>query len=212
MLIKAFANFILLTIFAPIQIVLGVVIPSLSFGSWLRSMLSNLTVFVMAGGMFLLAFIFLIQSTTIAIADIVGSNAAGTIVNLFFGNFAGNAFGILSGQVEAGWPPLLNILPNASIPFLFMAISLVIFLAIPKAADIIKGMIEGKPFAFGTAIGEAVAPIGAFYNSAPVKAYREATGREGGATIADVSGELAGAKGYTGIKKRFEDIAGSLRR
>ena len=40
----------------------------------------------------------------------------------------------------------------------------VIFTLIPKANEIVQGFISGKPFAYGSAVGEAVAPIGWGYN------------------------------------------------
>jgi len=40
---------ILLTIFAPFQILIGVLVPSLGFGRWIRSFVANLAVFVVVG-------------------------------------------------------------------------------------------------------------------------------------------------------------------
>ena len=40
-----------------------------------------------------------------------------------------------------------------------MCASFIIFMSIPKAAEIIQGIITGRPFAFGTAIGEGFGPM-----------------------------------------------------
>jgi hypothetical protein len=59
----------------------------------------------------------------------------------------------------SAWPPLLGIGAERMIPLLYLAVSFIILTIIPKTADIIKSMIEGKPFAYGTAIGEAFGPV-----------------------------------------------------
>ena len=60
-LTKAFVNIILLTIFAPLQIALGVVVPNIGFGAWLKSYISNLATFVVVGTLTLLSIVFLTQ-------------------------------------------------------------------------------------------------------------------------------------------------------
>ena len=57
-----------------------------------------------------------------------------------------------------GWsPPLIGLAGNGT-PLIFVIVSLVIIMLIPKVADIIKGIITGRPFAYGTAITEALGP------------------------------------------------------
>jgi hypothetical protein len=68
---------------------------------------------------------------------------------------------------------------------MLMFVSLTLILLIPKTADIIKGFMSGRPFAYGSGIGEAV--------SAPAIGF------------------MAGYKGTTGVydeyKKRFAKAA-----
>ncbi len=147
-LLKAFAYVILLVIFAPLQIALGVVVPGVGFGTWLRSLASNLAVFPVAGLFISLAFLFLVMSVKLTLGDILSGN---TIANIFVGTFNAN-------QVS-GWPPLLGVGTGAGQGLVFLGVSLVMLLILPKVSDIIKAVIEGKPFEYGTAIGEAAGPI-----------------------------------------------------
>jgi len=156
MLVKAFASILLLTIFAPFQITIGVLIPGIGFGAWLKSFVANLAVFVTTGLLFFLSFVFIIQAVGLALKNLVGDTIAEGFLNAFFGTAVVDLF---SGDSSTAWPPLLGASTDSSVPFLFLVVSLVIFFIIPKTADIIKAMIEGKPFAYGTAIGEAFGPV-----------------------------------------------------
>lgn len=153
MLIKTTATILLLVIFAPIQIALGVVAQSIGFGAWLKSMAANLAVFPIVGLMFTLAYLFLVEAINIAAID-------SPIVDL----------GVLLDQIGIitithdptipfgdGWPPLLSGLgqPGALI---LVFVSLTILFMIPKTSDLIKGIINGRgaPTA-ESALGEALA-------------------------------------------------------
>lgn len=163
MFIKAFANILILTILAPLQIAFGVVIPSVGFGAWLRSIAGNLAVFPVAGFLLLLSYRFLLLAFLTAAGDFIEADNLQKLYILTIGRVleAGSL-----GTTSPSWPPLLG--GEALVPLLFVGVSIVIFSLIPKAADIIKSMIEGKPFAYGTAIGEAFGPakIAALYGTA----------------------------------------------
>jgi len=157
-LLKAFANVLLLTILAPLQITLGVLIPSLSFGKWLKSYVSNLAVFVVTGTLMNFSLVFLF----IGITQGLGSDLVHTILSLL---------GFLPGAIydvfvpKGAWPPLLGSQNGPGLGLLFLAVSFVIFTMIPKANELIQSILSGKPFAYGTAIGEvgAVAGGAAYY-------------------------------------------------
>jgi hypothetical protein len=150
MLIKAFVNIFLLTIVAPFQILLGVFMPTMGFGPWVQSFASNLAVFVMTGALFLLSFLFLAMSL---------ETVAGWGNNLWDILIGTTGTSMAIDPVPAGWPPLLA--PTAEFTgFLYLGISFIIFTMIPKANEFVQSLIAGKPFAYGTALGEAVAPIG----------------------------------------------------
>lgn len=146
MLIKAFVFVLLLTIVAPLQIALGIIMPQVGFGAWLKSLLGNLAVFPTAGFFIGLAFLFLAAGLGQVLQGAFGVGSGGALTGALF-------------QKSAGWPPLLGNGTTASQGFLLMITSLVILLLLPKVADIIKSVIEGKPFAFGSAVGEAIGPI-----------------------------------------------------
>ncbi len=140
-LFKAFANVLLLTIFAPLQLSLGTLIPNFGFGQWVKSYLSNLSVFVVTGVLWLMAWIFSIKAW-----DVVFS--AGTNLTLKS-----------AGTTTSPWPPLIGTGGAGWTGLLFLGVSFVLFTLIPKATEIVQGFISGKPFAYGSAIGEAFGPI-----------------------------------------------------
>jgi hypothetical protein len=136
-LFKAFANILLLTIFAPLQIALGVLVPNFGFGQWVKNYLSNLSVFVVTGVLSLFAWIF----------EIMAWNQV----------FNGTTLTLSPTNSTNPWPPLLGSGNSANL--LFLGVSFVLFTLIPKSTEIVQGLISGKPFAYGSAIGEAMGPI-----------------------------------------------------
>ena len=148
MLVKTFANILLLTVLAPFQIAMGALIPSFGFGAWLKSFVANLAVFPITGLLIMLSYTFLGRVFLTAfdnwlpfeLIDILNVTPLAIFVD------------------GSAWPPLLGIGAERMIPLLYLVVSFIILTIIPKTADIIKSMIEGKPFAYGTAIGEAFGP------------------------------------------------------
>ncbi|KKR73150.1 MAG: hypothetical protein UU16_C0029G0005 [Candidatus Woesebacteria bacterium GW2011_GWA2_40_7] len=148
-ILKAYANLMLLTIFAPLQIVSGVLVPSLGFGAWLKSFISNLSVFIVTSVLFLFAFIFLLM----AMATVGDTQSLGVAISTFlFGSYLTQH--VVSSQ---SWPPLIG--SSGALGLLFVGVSFVLFTLIPKATEVIQGLLSGRPFAYGTAIGEAFGPI-----------------------------------------------------
>ena len=136
-LFKAFANIILLTIFGPIQLALGPLIPNFGFGQWIRNYLANLSTFVVTGVLWLFAWVFGL---------------------LAWQGFFSDAGIVAPAKSSDLWPPLLGS-SDFGTALLFAGVSFVFFTLIPKATEIVQGFISGKPFAYGTAIGEAFGPI-----------------------------------------------------
>ena len=144
MLLKTYVAIIFNIMLAPFQIMVGVLVPGMGFGSWLRTLAANLAVFPVVGVMFIFAFMFLFAAA---------------------GPFGGGLINILPWGLDfnpslfpaGSWsPPLLA--GGADLqPFLWLIASLATLSLIPKAADMIKSFVSGRPFAYGTAIGEAVA-------------------------------------------------------
>ncbi|MBI3397084.1 hypothetical protein HY045_01260 [Candidatus Woesebacteria bacterium] len=165
LLFKTYAYVILLTIFSPLMIVLGLVIPSFGFSAWLKMLISNLAVFVATGTMFLLSYVFLYSA--LALTPIGG---LWDFTKLF-----GVKLFRVSSASSTSWPPLLGTGGTESVAFLFLGVSFVIFSSIPKVNEVIQSLLQGKPFAYGAAIGEqVVAPI----NLGRAQLGRYATNRE----------------------------------
>ena len=163
MLIKTVVAIFLLVIFGPVYILGGVVFPSFGFGSWIKQLASNLAVYPVAGAMFILSYMFLVLGSFLVFLDLFnidtcdpGLNPLTHLLNQIFNALGFNA--CVSGNV---WqPPLtLNGAPGGTATgLIFCFVSLSILFLIPKTADIIKGLISGRPYAYGTAIGEAFGP------------------------------------------------------
>lgn len=161
-LLKAFVNVLLLTIFAPIQITLGTVMPNLGFGAWVKSYVSNLAVFVVTGVLVLFSFIFLSAGGSLALSTWIGSDVdlGHKLFNILLGSGAGaTILGQAAGGGIAAWPPLLGGGGNAGVGLLFVMASFVIFTLIPKANELIQSLMSGKPFAYGSGIGEVYGAV-----------------------------------------------------
>ncbi len=156
-LTKACAQIFLLTIAAPLQITAGIIISNLGFASWLKSFVSSLAVFVITGVLFLLAYIFLLLGIENAFPNGFGAGLLRLITGSSIADaILGTTNQALSSSVQL---PLLGLSNNSLVVgLIFMAVSFVVFTLIPKATEIVQGFITGKPFAYGSAIGEAFGP------------------------------------------------------
>jgi len=153
LLLKTLAMTYLLVIVGPIQIVLSVIMPTnqnVGFGSWLRSLASNVAVYPVVGTLFAVSYIFLKFGADLALTKVLGSGA----ISAFFQKITGYAL----PPAQGGWTPPLTA-GESYLPLLFLGVSFFIITLIPKAAEIIQGLISGKPFDYGTAIGEALGPV-----------------------------------------------------
>lgn len=168
MLAKTFILFLIMVIFAPLMLTFGAIIPGMSFGSWLKGLISKLAVFVVAGVLFLLSFWFL-QVATSSITSIPGLPA--DIKAVLDTSLAKYSVGV--AKFTPGWPPLLGGSVQTT-ALLFMLGSLAVFMMIHKAGDMAESFISGKQFNFGSAIGESVGLLG----TAGSMALGSAMGRE----------------------------------
>jgi hypothetical protein len=182
-LIKAYVNILLLTMFAPLQIVAGVLIPNFSFGSWLKSFVSNLAIFVVASVLVFFSFIFMVLGVQAGFDSIAG---AGTSFPMFLAKMifgSSLSAGIVNIGRESSWPPLLGATGPAGgatsvTGILFLAVSFVMFMLIPKAADIVQSFLSGKPFAYGSAISEPIGSIWGMTGAPYVKTAQEIYSQE----------------------------------
>jgi len=86
-LFKAFANIILLTVFAPIQLSLGVLVPNFGFGQWVKNYVSHLAVFVVTGFLAIFSWIFSLMAWNYLAP---GSTAANLTLSLGSGTATAN--------------------------------------------------------------------------------------------------------------------------
>lgn len=153
LIFRNFAMIILTIITGPFEILFGVLTNGAGFGPWIRKLISYLAVYPVIGLLFFLAFFFLAQS--------LGMGLGGGIMNLLGGQFVSlfpfnPAINVISGNT---WDPPLSTFLVSGDALLWAIVSFVIITLIPRTAEIIQGVISGRPFAAGTAIGEAVGPI-----------------------------------------------------
>lgn len=155
MIFKTTAQLFLVIIFSPLKIMLSLFDKNESPFGFINDIVANLAVYPTTAILMFLAIEFEILSIKISLKGIIEDNfvfdAISFIARLFGLNFGNDV--VLPGEI---WnPPLIG---SGIIGFAFLGVSLVIATLTPKAADIVKSMIEGKPFAYGTAIGEAISP------------------------------------------------------
>lgn len=183
MLIKTFVTVLLLVATGPIFILVG------GFSGWLRNLASNLAVFAAVGPMFAISMLFLAS----ALPDM--GPLDDWIATILPFNPRADVMG------SSSWiPPFLPSTGDLDVIWLFA--SFVIITLIPNVANIIKSIISGRPFGYGTAVGAALgagagvvwAPFGQQF-----AATRDAYMKERGAKIAT---SIAGGK-YGQALKQF---------
>lgn len=166
LLIKTVINIYLSVIVAPVQLMFGSINQQIGFGLWIRNLISNVLVFPFVGVMFYLAFFFLSYGLISVPETMIERSLGGEIARVL----GFNVSGFLPGTLWS--PPFLG--SGAEItPLIFAFMSFGIIVAIPKAADILKAMIMGAKFDYGSAIGEAMSPLKSTYDWGPIRQYRE---------------------------------------
>lgn len=152
LLIKTFAQIIFAVVLAPLQILLGTLIPGAGFGPWLRGLLSHLAVYPVMALFFFLAFFFLAQSWNMGILHTLKIINVGDFMKIFPFNPAI----IIQGNT---WDPPLTTGATKGEALLWALVGFIIISVIPKTMEVIQSAIQGKPFDYGSAIGEAAGPL-----------------------------------------------------
>lgn len=157
LLLKTFVQISLSIIVAPLQILLGTINPQMGFPNWLRSMAGNLAVYPVVTLLFILAFFFLRQSLGV-LGFLVPFNLQ-------------SSFDFTQGT----WtPPFTFGTGENGYKFLLIVASVGIVSMIPKTAELIKAIIEGKPFDMQSAIAEAIMkPYQGIMNWGPIATARK---------------------------------------
>ncbi|QQS39068.1 hypothetical protein IPM62_00405 [Candidatus Woesebacteria bacterium] len=196
MLLKTFVLIMFAIIFGPIQILLGAIGGS-GFSGWIKNLASLLAVYPTVGFMYVLAFVFLRAAYTNMFTRIVDIATLGQLDNLW-------PFDVLDPGLEGrAWtPPFLNGGGTGDTDLIWLGASVAIIALAPKAADIVKGMVAGRPYDMGRGIGEGLAfASGAL--SAGVAASREGA-KTGAYSFVSKKAGKAGTPG--GTSARWLDV------
>ena len=144
-ILKNFAMIMITIAIGPLQILVGAFTGKSSFGAWLRKLISLLAVYPLLGIIFFFSFFFLVQGSDSGLSGM----GAGTL----FGDPTHDVIG------DNSWlPPFSGFALGDNI--LWVVVSFVIFSNATKVVEIIQSAIAGKPFSFGSAIGEATQTAG----------------------------------------------------
>lgn len=179
-LIKNLISIYVSIIFSPIQFMVGTLYPQAGFGMWFRKLFAELLVFPLTGAAFYIAYKMLLQSMIFSIGS-AGSNFLGLtdIVNSAYQAIYGGG-AVFSSVI---WVPSIVGTGDIVAGFLFLIASFGIIIGIPKLPELLKSIIMGAKFDYGTAIGEAMAPVDWAKKSAPYRAISDINQAEGAANI-----------------------------
>lgn len=162
LLFRTYARILLLVAFSPIIIGLGVVVPNIGFRTWLRDLIASLAVFPVIGTLFMLAFFFLGGGYhSLGAIGSLFSNFTNFMVAVF--DFTGTAQTIIPPTTQAGifegqrWvAPFMG--GRHFIGVIWVIVSLILITMIPSTAQLIQSIIQGQPFNYGAALGQALGP------------------------------------------------------
>lgn len=154
-LIKTLISVYLNIISAPLQFALGVFVPSMGFGNWFKKMMADLLVFPVTGLFMFFAWRLMWLSYAFGFKAIANENIFARIIELInnIGTPDANLFDTL-------WVPEILGFGQTTSGFLVLLMSFGIIAAVPKVPDILKMLLLGGKFDYGSAIGEAMGAFG----------------------------------------------------
>lgn len=205
LMLKTFINVVLLVVFAPILILVGVFPAAGGFGNWVRNLASHVMVFpAIIAMVFLAHFMFW---TALVTGDPVGDTVSTVLTAAGL-----NAYDIPQGT--QGDPIQLPGFSFGTGGLFGIVVTFGILFLIPSIGGIIQSLISGKPFSYGSAIGQAFGPASYLYGSTPVRATRDAMtstnlgGRmvRAGQRVAKVRGLQSVGRGIQSGGERLENL------
>lgn len=158
-MVKNFAMLMISIISAPLEIMIGSITNKVGFGSWLRRMTSYLAVYPVMIIMIFFSFFFLKQGivnedpVSGQLPRVAQSTPFRPYVNVITSNTWNPPFGIGTGASHNGSQ------------LIWVLVSFFIFSQITKVVEIVQSLFSGKPFDYGTGIGEAWGRIQGAYGS-----------------------------------------------
>ena len=156
-LVKTLISIYLSIIVGPIQIVLGAVIPSLGFGSWAKKLFAELLTFPVTAMFMFFAWKLMWASFGFTIRAVLSQNFVALLTEKIVLWSGGDPSTLL--PVQGLWAPEIIGFSESVSGIILLLMSFTMITLIPKAVDIMKMLIMGEKFAFGTAIGEAMGPL-----------------------------------------------------
>jgi len=156
MIIKSLISIYLLTIFGPFYILFGTVFSGLSFGNWIKDFAANLAVFPAMGILFVFSMMFMNAGLAASGFEDFPQDFKNYIIEI---NQLKGLPPVADFTGADSWTPPLLSFGGSNGALILLFVSLGIIIMIPRVAEIIKGFVSGRPFAYGTAIGEAFGPI-----------------------------------------------------
>lgn len=152
-LIKNLISIYVSIVFSPLQFLAGAVSPQAGFGPWFKKLLAELLVYPLTGAAFYISWKFLLQSMSFALK---GLSNFGGILDIINNTMSFFGYGDLFNTF---WVPSIIGTGDVIAGFLFLIASFGIVVGIPKLPDLLKSIILGAKFDYGSAIGEATQPI-----------------------------------------------------
>lgn len=185
MLVKTYITLVFLIIIGPWQMMLDLIPGQNGFGSWLRNMVAQASVFVVVAVMLLV--------NMVIWKPYLGQNWIGDAVGFFNSDL--NPIG---STATGGANFDLPFVGGSGVLFNFI-LGYAVLAMIPKAADMVRDALKVPAFKYGTAFGEAISPI-----SKPL-----------GGTLSGMGTNISrGAKGPVGyvIGGTLQGVGGALSR
>ncbi|MFC1625583.1 hypothetical protein ACFL1Q_00875 [Patescibacteria group bacterium] len=214
-LIKNLISVYFSIIIAPIQIVLGALVPQIGFGTWLKKMAAELSVFPLTGLFLFLAWKLMWTSYGFNLKILASKSIFADIINEVMGLFGAN-----TQLVDVIWVPSIIGFGESLSGFILLLMSFGIIIALPKVVNIVKAAIMGERFTYGDAINEAMAPYNWARGTPAGRAIGEYAGYRSGASVLNsrpvratvgwFGGTRLGQRLGVPSRDELEDMSGSM--
>jgi hypothetical protein len=154
MLIKTFVNIVLSVITAPFIIAFSAISKSGGgFSGWIRGLAAHLAVYPVTGLVLWVSYIFLAAAYHTGGTPVFLGGGVDLSTAVFFVNPD------LFNSTTPWAPPLtLGTENTQALRLLWLFVSVGVLAILPKTVELIQSVLNGKPFGYGSAIGESLAP------------------------------------------------------